>query len=568
MVTALLLTSAVLVSGCGGGPSGLAGTDGIEPEQQRSLVLVARGEPETVAARGLTRMSSSFTTIPRLFNAGLVIIDGQEVPRPYLAQQLPQLQGDTWRVSPDGRMETTYLLRPNLVWHDGAPLSAEDFVFAWRVYGGGEAGPAGAAPISEIEDMLAADTRTLIIRWKRLYANAGTLEAGRFQALPRHRLELLFGADQAEAFARLPFWTSDYVGLGPYRLVHWEPGSFLDASRFDAHAGGRPKIERIRALFMNDLNAVLTALQAGEAQVAVDNAVRFRQGAILKREWSPKGSGTVLVIPGAWRRAEAQHRPDQASPLTILDVRVRKALAHSLDRAALNDALFEGEATLADSFVPPTVEYFAVVDRVVAKYPHDARRAQKLMNEVGFSKGTDGIYAHPVLGRFAGEIRVTATPQAETEVEIMADAWHRAGFDLREAAVPPAQSRLGEVRAAFPTLYTVSGSVGGEVPSAFASRHIASSENRWTGSNRGGWSHPEYDRIFEAFSQSLDRTERTSQLAEMARLLTNHVAAISLYFNPGIVAYAATVQGPGPFAPTSDLGWNIHQWEWASSPIR
>jgi ABC-type transport system substrate-binding protein len=41
---------------------------------------------------------------------------------------------DTWRVFPDGRMETTFRLRANLTWHDGEPLSGADFVFAWRVY--------------------------------------------------------------------------------------------------------------------------------------------------------------------------------------------------------------------------------------------------------------------------------------------------------------------------------------------------------------------------------------------------------------------------------------------------
>ena len=40
------------------------------------------------------------------------------------AESLPQLNTDTWRVGSDGRMETTYRLRPNLTWHDGAPLTA------------------------------------------------------------------------------------------------------------------------------------------------------------------------------------------------------------------------------------------------------------------------------------------------------------------------------------------------------------------------------------------------------------------------------------------------------------
>lgn len=559
---ATLLVISVLLVACSGPRSSLPSGLPLEAED-RTLTLVVRGEPDTVAAKEITRMAGlGFNTVPRLFNAGLVILDGQEVPRPYLAQEPPQLQSDSWRVSADGRMETTYRLRPNLTWHDGAALSAEDFVFAWRVYSTRQFGQLGLEPMNEIEEVTAPDARTLTIRWSHLYPKAATLDAERFQALPRHRLEDTFRESQLEAFARLPFWTTEYVGLGPYKLIHWETGSFLDAAGFEGHAWGRPRIAKIRVLFMSDANAVLATLQAGEAHVAVDDALRFRQGAILKHEWSAKDGGTVIVNPGPWRRTEVQHRLDYASPRSILDVRVRRALAHSLDRAALNEGLFEGEATLADSFVPPTVEYFPFVDRVVAKYPHDPRRAEKLMAEAGFSKASDGVYVHPIEGRFSGEIRVNATAQAETEVNLIAEGWRRTGFELREVPVPPAQSRVGEVRGAFPTLYTLGGSVGEQALATFASSRISRAENRWTGSNRGGWSSTEYDRIFETFERSLDRTERTGHIAEMAKLVTHHVAAISLYFNPGIVAHTAAVQGPQAYAPASDAGWNIHLWEW------
>ena len=64
---------------------------------------------------------------------------------------MPQLNTESWRVFPDGRMETTYALKPNLAWHDGAPLTADDFVFAWRVYATPELGVSNTPPASLIE---------------------------------------------------------------------------------------------------------------------------------------------------------------------------------------------------------------------------------------------------------------------------------------------------------------------------------------------------------------------------------------------------------------------------------
>jgi ABC-type transport system substrate-binding protein len=77
----------------------------------------------------------------------LVLNDDRESPTPYLAEALPTANTDTWRILPDGRMETIYRLRPSLTWHDGAPLTAADFVFAWRVYATPELGQ-GASPLS------------------------------------------------------------------------------------------------------------------------------------------------------------------------------------------------------------------------------------------------------------------------------------------------------------------------------------------------------------------------------------------------------------------------------------
>ena len=51
----------------------------------------------------------------RIFNADLALIDDEGNPRPYLAESLPRLNTDTWRVFPDGRMETTYRLKACLL---------------------------------------------------------------------------------------------------------------------------------------------------------------------------------------------------------------------------------------------------------------------------------------------------------------------------------------------------------------------------------------------------------------------------------------------------------------------
>src|SRR5205823_1484694 len=90
------------------------------PTTLRSILKV---EPASLAKKPLEGSGISIDHGTSLFNATLDQLDGQEVPRPYLAEALPALNTDTWKVFPDGRMETTWRLHPNLTWHDGTPLT-------------------------------------------------------------------------------------------------------------------------------------------------------------------------------------------------------------------------------------------------------------------------------------------------------------------------------------------------------------------------------------------------------------------------------------------------------------
>src|SRR4029453_6518630 len=117
------LVLVALVLGCAG-PQGQATSQstasGEQARQNRTLVVAHRYEPNTLAAKMLQSNGPLRTT--RLFNATLALIDAAGAAQPYLAESLPQLNTDAWRVFPDGRMETTYRLRPNLTWQDGTPL--------------------------------------------------------------------------------------------------------------------------------------------------------------------------------------------------------------------------------------------------------------------------------------------------------------------------------------------------------------------------------------------------------------------------------------------------------------
>src|SRR4051812_17450148 len=119
----------VILSACaspaGRAPNAPAGDTAAARGPAKTLIMASNTEVASLAPKMIGPTNPTRTT--RLFNAQLAIIDSRGQTRPYLAEALPQLNTDTWRVLSDGRMETVWKLRPNLTWQDGTPLTAEDF---------------------------------------------------------------------------------------------------------------------------------------------------------------------------------------------------------------------------------------------------------------------------------------------------------------------------------------------------------------------------------------------------------------------------------------------------------
>lgn len=541
-------------------------TDAMAAQPSRVLTIAVRLEPGSLTTKVLGQPGGGLATAKALFNAWVAQPNDQSVMIPFIVEALPALNTDGWKVFPDGRMETTYSLKPNLTWHDGAPLTADDFVFSSDVYRTPEFGLSRVAPFYAMEEVLAVDDRTFVIRWSRPYADAGHI-SGRndeFIPLPRHLLGRSFAELTAEAFVRQPFWSREYVGAGPYRLDRWEPGAFLEAVAFDRYVFGRPKIERVKMVFIADPNTTMANLMAGEVHVAADNTLGLQHIVVLKRQWG--SAGIALASPGsAYRHTFFQLRPELAAPRALLDLRVRRALAHGFDKPAIAEVVAGGEqdiarAMLADSMFYQTSEFGPAAERGAVKYPYDPRRSEQLMNEVRFQKGADGFFVGPE-GRFRTGIATNFTADFEEEIHIMAAGWRTTGFDVEETIIPAAQAQDAQLGATFPSMLTRTTFVGVTTMVGFTSHGIPRPENRWTGVNRGGWVNPEYDRLVSAFGSTLDREERQQQVTQLMRVFTSDLPAIPLFYLASPFVYVASLRGPAEVPTDTSNYWKIQDWE-------
>ena len=358
MAAAALLGVALVATACGDAAreAGRAGGSG-------TVVVGVRSD-----FSGLNPVTNSSIDTDQLLKYALftplIRYDEALQPQPWLAESW-ELHGDT---------AITFILRDDVTWHDGEPVTAQDVEFTFDLAKAPETGSLLAAVyLGQVESALAVDDRTITFRFARPHGQA--LEDFWWAPLPKHLLEELPPAELVNAsYNRAP------VGSGPFRFSDWRANDRLvlvPNESFPAALGG-PAESRVVFRVIPEPSTLLTELLTGG--VHVDNAVEPDQTARIGQAEDLRlhsYAGTMLFYLG-WN--------NQRPPFD--DAAVRRAMTLAIDRQELIDALLEGYGTRATSPIPPWHPYHPEVDPL----PYDPDRARSLLADAGWrDRDGDGL---------------------------------------------------------------------------------------------------------------------------------------------------------------------------------
>lgn len=309
----------------------------------------------------------------QLWNCWAWDFDDQNSPRPLLVQELPSLQNGG--ISQDGTV-ITLKLRPDIVWSDGQPITAQDFLFTYQMLVSSNNLVVSRFPYDRIVALDTPDERTVVIRFSQPFAAwLGSLWHG---LLPAHILKPVFDAqgslDNAE-------WNkAPTVGCGPYVFVEWVSGSHARFTANEKYWLGSPKIDEITIRFLGSNNARNDALKSGEGHLGAllsnsEAASLNAAGLKIVNVFSGYNEGWFFLVD-----------PVQGHP-ALQDQRVRQAIAMGLDRAAILSQLL--------SLSQPALSYWdstPYIDPSVQAWPYDPERARQLLDEAGWADSNgDGV---------------------------------------------------------------------------------------------------------------------------------------------------------------------------------
>ncbi|MPZ13683.1 MAG: hypothetical protein GEU73_04550 [Chloroflexi bacterium] len=478
-----------------------------------------------------------------------------------LATDIPTQETGDWVVNPDGTMVTTYRLRENARWHDGAPLTAQDFAFGFEVAIDPDMPIRDRVPETLIAGIETPDDRTLVIDWKEPYTRANLLTFQQMAPLPRHRVEQKYRTNKT-SFIFGEEWTSGYVGTGPFRVEQWIPGASMVARAYTDWVLGPPRIETVEIRFIPDARTQLANLMAGEVDLMSSPGIRAPEASVARDEWVSKGAGYIKTWQRQLRFLAYQFREVPNWQRAVADVRARQALLHATDRQGLADVLTHGLSSSADAFINPSDRMYRDVDRVVTKYPYDLNRAQGLFADMGWRRSQPGALLTNASGQTLDvEIWATAGGGGEEEAAILDDNWRMAGINSSIFVIPGARQRDHELRASFPAVNATARSITLD-NFVFTSAHLPRSDTRWQGANRGSFMDAEIDRLHNLALATFDPGEQHRAVVALHQRMAEILAIGPLYYNVEVLVASNRLKGPvGEVAEKSGMSWNIFEWE-------
>ncbi|MCK1494787.1 oligopeptide ABC transporter substrate-binding protein [Bradyrhizobium sp. 180] len=357
--------------------------------------------------------------VPQLFDTLIRVDHAHDMTlRPGLAERWERINAQSLRL----------FLRKEVVFHDGAPLTAEDVAFSLgpdHLLGPGRSGMSEALQsLDRLEKVEILDPYTVIVHAKRADALLEQRLAAWGSEIVSQRAFLAAGSWER--------WTTAPVGSGPYKLVDHKLDIRVSLSAHDAYWGGRPPFDGIEYRIIPELSARVNGLLASELDIATDIPPDQFAG-IQKR-------ADLEIVGGAVQNIRSLAL-DQTDPI-LKDARVRRAMSLALDRKLIVQSLWENRVPIPNGYQLPSYG-----EGYIHEFPslaYDPGKAKEFLADAGY-KGEQITY------RLLNNYYPNQVSGAQTMIEM----WRAVGLNVKIQMMENfAQVQRQPVRAIFDTSNT------------------------------------------------------------------------------------------------------------------
>jgi len=466
----------------------------------------------------------------------------------------------SWQTSADGLLDKV-VLRDDLVWSDGRPITAHDVAFTYRVIMDPRVPvPAVRSGTDQMRSVHAYDDRTVVFFHKEpLATNVWNIN---FPVLPRHIYAGTWEQDPTlkdspphVALEEKP------VSGGPYEIVSRKRGQEIVLRRRASWSTVRgrkvrdePFFRDVRFRIVEDPNTALLALKSGEIDEMILQPEQWTTQTVDDEYYRLNTKATApewVSFHFAWNIAEP----------FFADRRVRRAMSYALDHDRMLEKICLGMYEPCAGPFPP--DSWMAPARKSQPYKQDLDKAEALLDEAGWiDRDNDGIRDKEIGGRlvpFEFTMLVNQQPFRIAICTLLKENLEQIGVivNVRPVEVTTLQDMMQKRN--FQACISAWGS--GTDPDT--------SENIWkTGEMRNycGYSNPEVDRLYAEGRRELDRGRRAGKYARIQEILYEDQPYTWLFwrnsfygFSKDLRGYVFSPRGPYHYSPGFGSLWKPRQ---------
>jgi len=475
----MILVLSIALYGCGGDKNGKDGDEA--PADDKSSGTPVNGGSVVV---GISQDLDSLDphkavaagTKEVLFNVfeGLV--------KPDQDGNLVPAVAESYELSKDGKVYTFHL-RPDVKFHNGASVTADDIVYS----------------IKRCAGLLETTDPSVVVE----SALSNVLEVN---IVDKATVEVVLKEADTELIGYLTcaIIPKDYanqetapVGTGPFKFVSYTPlQSFVVEKNEDYYLAGKPYLDQVTFKIVPDTNSAIIELMAGSIDIVP--YLTDTQALQLQDNFNIEEGNMNLV--------QALFLNNKVEPFN--NVKVRQALSYAIDKQGILDMVAGGKGTIIGSNMFPGFAKYYDGD-LTKQYPYNIEKAKELLAEAGYPDG------------FTFTITVPSNYKFHVDTaQVIVEQLRQVGITAKIQQIEWA-SWISDVYVGRNYESTVIGLDAKLAPRDVLERYSSTADNNFL-----NYSNPKFDETFAKAIATINDNEKITYYKELQTILAEDAASV------------------------------------------
>lgn len=498
------------------------------PAAARPLMIIASDAPSS----GDPAENWSFggaAYLPNVYET-LFRFEGESNPvmKPHLAAEIPTV--DNGGISSDG-MVYTVKLNPQAKFHDGSAVNADAVIYSFERMKALKLGVDGisANSIDKMEKVDDTTVKFILVKPFSDFKNALSSVWGAYIVNP-----VVLKANEGKMEDGSSDWGSAWIkehdaGSGPYVMTSFDTASnTITLERHKDYWGGwanQKPVEKVIIRWLAEATGARPLLEKGDADIVINPPANDFEAL----------SKTAGIVTKKFASIMQYYIAFNGSAEPLDDVRVRQALAHTLDVDKIISDIFLGNLVKMEAAVGPG---YPDVYPANTQHPYDLEKAKALLKEAGLENGFE--FTVNSIGAMPNETAVLEYWQADLAKigvtlkiqQVDYGTFDQGWFKCNAATAP----NLGQASAL---------GVGGDYPSAWEVLAQVYPTPRLSGDACSVvyLASPELNDTFNKITQSTDPAERQALFQTLYDTIANEAGAIWVGQGMELIAMRDSVEG-------------------------